>query len=142
MSETNKLPKDDESHLISTKKYFDVDHLVFWPSAALIVSFIAVTLIIGEPMNNVFASVQTAISNFGGWFFVVTVNIFLFFVLYIAFSKFGKIRLGGKKAKPEFTKTAWFAMLFSAGMGIGILFWSVGEPIFHFISPQIGRAHV
>ncbi|HKJ78672.1 MAG TPA: BCCT family transporter, partial [Prolixibacteraceae bacterium] len=135
MVDKNKLPKDDESHLISTNKYFDVDHLVFWPSAIIIILFIAITLIVGEPMNNVFATIQSAISNLGGWFFVLVVNIFLFFVLYIAFSKYGKIRLGGKKAKPEFTNIAWFAMLFSAGMGIGILFWSVGEPINHFISP-------
>jgi len=135
MVDKNKTPNEDENHLISTKKYFDVDNLVFWPAAILIVAFIAITLIVGDPMNSVFASIQSTISNFGGWFFVLAVNIFLFFVLYIAFSKYGKIRLGGKKAKPEFTKTAWFAMLFSAGMGIGILFWSVGEPIFHFITP-------
>ena len=135
MSDKNNLPKADESHLISTKKYFDVDPLVFWPAAILIISFIAVTLIVGEPMNSVFAAIQSSISNFGGWFFILIVNVFLFFVLYIAFSKYGKIRLGGNNAKPEFTKGAWFAMLFSAGMGIGILFWSVAEPIFHFITP-------
>lgn len=135
MASEHHSTEDNESHLISTKKYFDVDPLVFWPAAILIILFIAVTLIIGEPMNGIFASVQSAISNFGGWFFVLAVNIFLFFVLYIAFSKYGKIRLGGDKAKPEFSNLAWFAMLFSAGMGIGILFWSVGEPINHFISP-------
>ncbi|MGM0377322.1 MAG: BCCT family transporter, partial [Bacteroidota bacterium] len=68
-------------------------------------------------------------------FFILSVNLFLFFMLFIAFSKFGSIRLGGANAKPEFSKGAWFAMLFSAGMGIGILFWSVGEPVSHFISP-------
>ncbi len=90
-------------------------------------------------MNKVFSTIQTSISDYGGWFFVISVNIFLFFVLFIAFSKFGKIRLGGAKAKPEFSKGAWFAMLFSAGMGIGILFWSVGEPIKHFIHPPSGE---
>ena len=87
-------------------------------------------------MNKIFSTIQTSISNYGGWFFVISINVFLFFVIYIAFSKFGKIKLGGPKAKPEFSKGAWFAMLFSAGMGIGILFWSVGEPIKHFIHPQ------
>src|SRR6056297_4101307 len=126
---------DSEAHLKSSKKYFDVDSLVFWPAAIVIVFFIAITLFVGEPMDKVFASIQQSISNFGGWFFVLSVNIFLFFVIYIAFSKYGKIRLGGPKSKPEFSTLAWFAMLFSAGMGIGILFWSVGEPISHFISP-------
>lgn len=120
------------------KKYFDVDGPVFWPAAILIVLFIAVTLIVGEPMANVFNAIQSGISESGGWFFILSVNAFLVFVLYIAFSKYGKIRLGGVKAKPEFSKGAWFAMLFSAGMGIGILFWSVGEPINHFFnSPTV-----
>ncbi len=126
---------DKEAHLKSDKKYFDVDGQVFWPSAILIIAFIAVTLIVGEPMGQIFSSIQSSISNSGGWFLVLSVNIFLFFVIYIAFSKYGKIRLGGPKSKPEFSTLAWFAMLFSAGMGIGILFWSVGEPISHFISP-------
>ncbi|HKL09194.1 MAG TPA: BCCT family transporter [Bacteroidales bacterium] len=130
-----KKTPDSEAHLISNKKYFDVDGLVFWPAAVLIVFFIVITLVVGEPMDKVFASVQESISTVGGWFFVLSVNAFLFFVLYIAFSKYGKIRLGGPQSKPEFSTGAWFAMLFSAGMGIGILFWSVGEPINHFINP-------
>ncbi len=129
---------DDESHLISKKKYFDVDNLVFWPSALLIVLFIAITLIVGAPMNEVFAIIQDTISENGGWFFVLAVNFFLIFSLSIAFSKLGNIRLGGRLAKTEFSTGAWFAMLFSAGMGIGILFWSVGEPILHYITPPFG----
>lgn len=140
MAKDEKAPHEGEAHLISTKKYFDVDGPVFWPAAIVIILFIAITLIVGEPMDEVFSAIQTSISNYGGWFFVISVNIFLFFVLFIAFSKYGSIRLGGPKAKPEFSKGAWFAMLFSAGMGIGILFWSVGEPINHFISPPEGVA--
>ncbi len=139
MAEKEKIPEDSEAHLKSTNKYFDVDAPVFWPAAIIIVLFIGTTLIVGEPMNKVFSAIQSSISNFGGWFFVLSVNFFLFFVIYIAFSKYGKIRLGGSKAKPEFSKGAWFAMLFSAGMGIGILFWSVGEPIKHFINPPFGE---
>ncbi|HZH71604.1 MAG TPA: BCCT family transporter [Mariniphaga sp.] len=122
------------------KKYFDVDAPVFWPAALLIIAFITITLVIGEPMEQVFASIQKNISSYGGWFFILSVNIFLFFVLYIAFSKYGAIRLGGAKSKPEFSTMTWFAMLFSAGMGIGILFWSVGEPINHFINPPNAEA--
>ncbi|ALO15488.1 Glycine betaine transporter OpuD [Salinivirga cyanobacteriivorans] len=133
-------PHDSEAHLKSNKRYFDVDGPVFWPAAVLIILFIAVTLIIGKPMEKIFSSVQDNISDFGGWFFVLSVNFFLFFVFFIAFSKFGKIRLGGDRAKPEFSLGAWFAMLFSAGMGIGILFWSVGEPMNHFMSPPQGEA--
>jgi choline/glycine/proline betaine transport protein len=117
------------------KKYFDVHGPVFWPSAILIVVFIAITLIVGAPMEAVFSTIQTWISDVGGWFFILCVNIFLVFCFYLAFSKFGRIRLGGEDARPEFSTSAWFAMLFSAGMGIGILFWSVAEPVSHFMKP-------
>ncbi|MCF8303210.1 MAG: BCCT family transporter [Bacteroidales bacterium] len=140
MEEEKKTNPDSEAHLKSTNKYFDVDGPVFWPAAVLIIIFISVTLIIGEPMDKVFVVIQDNISDYGGWFFVLAVNFFLVFVIYIAFSKFGKIRLGGDKARPEFSMGAWFAMLFSAGMGIGILFWSVGEPMNHFINPPQGEA--
>ena len=117
------------------KKHFDVHGPVFWPSAILIVVFITITLIVGKPMQEIFKTVQTGISNVGGWFFILCVNIFLVFCFYLAFSKYGRIRLGGQDARPEFSTSAWFAMLFSAGMGIGILFWSVAEPVSHFMTP-------
>ncbi len=138
MEKPEETPHKGEAHLRSDKKYFDVDGPVFWPAATLIVVFIAVTLIIGKPMEKIFSVIQDNISDYGGWFFILSVNFFLFFVLYIAFSKYGKIRLGGTRSKPEFSMGAWFAMLFSAGMGIGILFWSVAEPINHFIHPPQG----
>lgn len=136
----------DKNNNISVRKqkrgtktrYFDVDPPVFWISAILIILFISVTLIVGDPMNQVFTSIQDTISENGGWFFVLAVNLFLIFSLAIAFGKFGDIRLGGRNSEPEFSRTAWFAMLFSAGMGIGILFWSVGEPVLHFVSPPSG----
>lgn len=121
-------------------KWFDVDSKVFWPSVILIVFFISVTLAIGSPIEKVFKSIQNGIADNGGWFFTICVNFVLFFILYIGLSKFGNIRIGGKQAKPEFSKKAWFAMLFSAGMGIGLLFWSVGEPISHFTHPPKGDA--
>jgi choline/glycine/proline betaine transport protein len=56
----------------------------------------------------------------------------MFFLIYLAFSKFGKIKLGGAEAKPDFSRISWFSMLFSAGLGIGLLFYGVAEPIYHF----------
>ena len=134
------IKKHSESvhHSESKNKYFDVDPPVFWISALLILFFILITLLVGEPMEQVFAGIQDNISENAGWFFVLAVNLFLVFSLAIAFGKFGDIRLGGRNAEPEFSKTAWFAMLFSAGMGIGILFWSVGEPVLHFATPPTG----
>lgn len=123
----------------NNKKYFDLHKPVFWPAAFLIVSFITITLWVGDPMEEVFKNTQKAISDYGGWFFVLLTNIFLLFCLYIGFSKLGSIRLGGKDAEPEFSMGAWFAMLFSAGMGIGIIFWGVAEPMTHYLNPPLGQ---
>lgn len=120
-------------------KLFDLHGPVAWPSSILIVVFILITLVFKSQMNAVFTAVQTGISNYAGWFFVLSVNVFLYFMIYLAFSKFGYIRLGGQDAEPEFSTFGWFSMLFSAGMGIGILFWSVAEPMYHYMSPPMAQ---
>ncbi|MFW6248703.1 MAG: BCCT family transporter, partial [Bacteroidota bacterium] len=114
------------------KKYIDIHPPVFIPSAIFLILFISIVLIVGEPMKEIFNNLQAGLSHGAGWFFILVVNFFLFFMLFLAFSKYGQVRIGGRDAKPEFTRMEWFAMLFSAGMGIGILFWSVAEPVFHF----------
>jgi choline/glycine/proline betaine transport protein len=119
------------------KKYFDVHAPVFYPSAVLIILFIVVTLSVGKPMELFFAKTQALITHNTAWLFVLAVNVFVIVCLVFAFNKFGKIRLGGQDSKPEFSLFAWFAMLFSAGMGIGLLFFSVAEPITHFINPPV-----
>src|SRR6056297_3320526 len=121
-------------------RLFDIHPPVFWPAAILAVAFIAVTLLVGEPMEKVFSTIQLVISDNFGWFLVISVNLYLFAMLFIAFSKYGDIRLGGNNAVPDFSRLSWFSMLFSAGMGIGILFWSVAEPICHFSEPPYGGA--
>ncbi len=105
---------------------------VFITSFLIILTLVLTTLIVGEPIQKWFAETKEFVSEQVGWFFILLVNALLFFAIYLGFGKFGKIRLGGDDAKPDFSLTGWFAMLFSAGMGIGLLFWSVAEPIFHF----------
>lgn len=139
---SEKRPEQDYQDIQDRKginKYFDIHAPVFWPSAIIIVLFITITLIVGDPMAAVFDTIQTTISDYAGWFYILCVNVFLIFVLYLAFSHMGNIRLGGKDAQPEFSILAWFSMLFSAGMGIGILFWSVAEPLYHFQHPPFGE---
>ncbi len=145
---SKKLNKEFEKHnwfaakpgSINSNRHFDVHPPVFWVSAILAIIFIATTLIIGgETMSGYFQSTQEAISNKAGWFFILSVNFFLLFMIVIGFSKLGSIRLGGPNAKPEFSTTGWFSMLFSAGMGIGIIFYSVAEPMFHFGEPPMGE---
>ncbi len=128
----------DPKYAPPKNRFFDVHRPVFLPVVMLAVLFIAVTLIVGAPMKDVFAAIQEWMSDNFGWFFIISANIYLFFMLYLAFSKYGGIRLGGKNAVPEFGRVSWFAMLFSAGMGIGILFWSVAEPVYHFVEPPHG----
>jgi len=112
---------------------------VFITSFLVIFTLVAVTIIVGEPMEQLFNTTQSTVASNIGWFFILLVNGLLFFAVYLGLSKFGHIRLGGKDAKPEFSMGGWFSMLFSAGMGIGLLFWSVAEPINHYNSnPLVG----
>ncbi|RAV28086.1 BCCT family transporter [Sinomicrobium soli] len=116
----------------------EINGPVFFSSAIIMIISITLTLVYKDRAGEYFTQIQHFVAESGGWFFVLAINIFLFFMLYLAFSDFGKLRIGGQSAKPEFKTMSWFAMLFSAGMGIGLLFWSVSEPISHFVSPPKG----
>ena len=129
---SQKVTRSDEKKSIFG---LEVNGPVFFTSTILIVIGIVLTLIYEDSAKDFFDKTQNQIAEWGGWFFVLSVNVFLIFVLFVAFSKFGKIRLGGKDAEPEFKTISWFSMLFSAGMGIGLLFWSIAEPITHFGTP-------
>lgn len=131
---TKKIVRSDERKSIMG---LDVNGPVFFTSSIFIIISIALTLIFEEQAEKYFSQIQDFVSNTVGWFFVLCVNIFLFFVVYLAFSKYGNIRIGGKDARPEFKTLSWFAMLFSAGMGIGLLFWSIAEPMTHFMNPPL-----
>ncbi len=120
---------------ITRSKHFVANKVVFFVSLALILLLIVIGVAFPEAMNEKLSSFRLWTSNKFGWFFVLTVNIILIFSIYIAFSRFGKIRIGGPDARPTYSKASWFAMLFSAGMGIGIMFYSIGEPVTHFGDP-------
>ncbi len=83
------------------------------------------------------AALQFTIGTFG-WFYLFVTFFFLSFALYLAFGPYGKIKLGQDDDEPDYSNIAWFAMLFSAGMGIGLVFWGVAEPIFHYLTPPMG----
>lgn len=73
-----------------------------------------------------------------GWFYLVSMFIFVLFMVYLTFSKYGDIKLGADNSKPDYNYLSWFSMLFSAGMGIGLVFWGVAEPLNHYIAPMAG----
>jgi len=82
-----------------------------------------------EASSIFFSSTQLAISEYLGWFIILTANGFLIFSISLIFTRYKNIKLGGRDAKPSYTYTNWIAMLFSAGLGIGLLFYGVAEPI-------------
>ncbi|MCC5908090.1 MAG: BCCT family transporter [Balneolaceae bacterium] len=117
------------------KRIFQIHGPVFWPSVILITILIVGTILAGDAAEIAFNTARVNITDWASWLFVAGVNIFIGFSIYFAFSKFGKIRLGGQDTEPEFSTMAWFAMLFSAGMGIGLMFFAVAEPMWHLLYP-------
>ena len=110
----------------------DLHNPVFFISALLIITFVVGTLAFPEAANGMLNGAKAwAIEHFD-WLFMVSGNIFVLFCIALAVMPTGKIRLGGQKAKPEFSTLSWFAMLFAAGMGIGLMFWSVAEPVAYY----------
>lgn len=110
----------------------DLHNPVFFSSALLIFLFVFLTLLFPESAKQAFdASKSWSISNFD-WLFLVSGNIFVLFCFSVVISPLGKIRLGGSEAKAQFSIISWFSMLFAAGMGIGLMFWSVAEPVGYF----------
>ena len=109
---------------------------VFRWSAATILLFLAVTLLLPEQTERALAFLQTHIINAFGWYYTVLVVALVVFCLIIAFGPSGRILLGRDGEKPEFSLGAWFSMIFACGMGIGLVFWGPAEPLSHLVSPR------
>lgn len=115
---------------------FDLHPQVTIFSVIFLVLFISFTMIFPNRAESFFNRVMESITINTGWFFVVVANIFIIAALVFALGKYGNLKIGGNNAQPEFSKFGWFAMLLSAGMGIGLMFWSVAEPITHLGTPS------
>ncbi len=116
-----------------------VNRPVFFVSAGLILAFVLFGSLFAEQAGRLFAASQAIIIVDFGWFYVLAVAGFLFFVLFLMMSRYGDVKLGPDDSEPEYGYISWFAMLFSAGMGIGLLFFGVAEPIQHYALPPIGE---
>jgi len=112
---------------------------VFFIAAILICGFVVIGVTFTEAVATRVEALQSFIVQTFGWFYIASVGGILLFVLWLMFSRFGNIRLGPNDARPEYSRLTWFAMLFSAGMGIGLLFYSVAEPILHYSQPPSGE---
>lgn len=114
--------------------------MVFRISIFLIALLVAVAGIAPGPFNRIMQqALQQVVAN-AGWFYLLAVFVTLLFLLYLALSQYGRLRIGGEDAEPEFSNTSWLSMLFAAGMGIGLVFWGAAEPISHFMNPPEGLA--
>lgn len=116
----------------------DLHNPVFFVSAVVIVAFVILTLMFQEGAKDFFGWLRPWLTTTFDWVFMISGNIFVLFCLLLIFSPYGNIRLGGADAKPDYSYAGWFAMLFAAGMGIGLMFFGVLEPVFHFQNPPLG----
>lgn len=118
----------------------DIHNPVFAISAASIVGFVIITLMFQQQATEFFGWLRPFLTSTFDWFFLSAANIFVLFCLFLFVSPLGKIRLGGADAVPDYGYMGWFAMLFAAGMGIGLMFFGVSEPMSHFASSMGGTA--
>ena len=120
------------------KKSASVSRRVFWPAAITVLVFVAFAVIVPDTAEAFFLAIQTKVINTFSWYYVLIAAGFVIFALYMGFSKFGDIKLGKDDDEPEFSNMSWLALLFAAGMGIGLVFYGLGEPLSHFTSPRPG----
>lgn len=116
----------------------DIHNRVFLISGLSIVAFVLITLVFQNQTAPVFSAMRGWLTSNLDWFFISAANIFVLLCLALIVSPLGKVRLGGTEAKPDYSYVGWFSMLFAAGMGIGLMFYGVSEPLSHFTSALSG----
>ncbi|MBH3432263.1 BCCT family transporter [Pseudomonas citronellolis] len=112
---------------------------VFYSSAVLILVLVLYASVFQEQAQALFNDVQQWIITNASWFYILAVALILISVVFLAVSRYGDIKLGPDHSEPEYRSSSWFAMLFSAGMGIGLMFFGVAEPVMHFTTPPVGE---
>lgn len=113
---------------------------VFYPSAGLVLLLVAFSFVAPDTAEGVFGAAKAWVANDAGWFTVLAVAGFLVFIVGVAASGLGQLKLGPDHSEPDYPYGTWFAMLFAAGMGIGLMYFGVAEPIMHFSDPPVGEA--
>ncbi|MDR9499136.1 MAG: choline BCCT transporter BetT [Hydrogenovibrio sp.] len=113
---------------------------VFYTASGLVILLLAYAAAMPTHAEATFNGLQSVIISNFGWFYVLTVAIVLITVAFLGLSRYGDIKLGPDHASPDYTKITWFSMLFSAGMGIGLMFFGVAEPVMHYLSPPVAES--
>lgn len=111
---------------------------VFWISLVIAILFVGWGVFFPGHLTGIMEGLNRFFMRQFGWFYQISATLFLLFALFLIFSRYGRIKLGKDEDKPDFSRPTWIAMLFSAGMGIGLLFFGVSEPISHYVSPPYG----
>ncbi|MEV5440967.1 BCCT family transporter [Streptomyces sp. NPDC052644] len=114
------------------------DPLVFGVTAVLTLGFVVWGAVATDTLQSVSDTLLDGLMHNGGWAFVLAASGFVVFALWLAISRYGRIQLGQEHEKPEFSTVSWIAMMFSAGMGIGLMFYGVSEPLAHYTTPPPG----
>ncbi|WP_134495936.1 BCCT family transporter [Microvirga pakistanensis] len=120
-------------------KRFIINPPVFFGAIAAIGIFLAIGVVLPDRASEVFKALQAAILNSFGWLYLLAVGVFLATVLLLCLGEYGRLKLGPDESTPDFRFTSWIAMLFAAGMGIGLMFYAVGEPMTHFMAPPTAQ---
>jgi len=123
---------------LARKLGLKTDPIIFFVSAGIMVAFLVALLIAPEAIEQAFGAGRTWIVTNLGWFFIFGVTSWVVFLLWVALSRYGAIRLGGNDAKPDYGNISWFTMLFAGGIGTVLMFWGVAEPMSHFSDPPRG----
>ena len=108
---------------------------VFVSASVIIITLLLYTALLPSQAQELFTFIQAGIIENGSWFYVLVVAFIFFFVIFLGFSRYGEIRLGPDHATPDYPLATWLSMLFAAGMGIGLMFFGVAEPLMHYLSP-------
>jgi len=108
---------------------------VFGSASAIIIALLLYTAVLPKQAQSLFTLIQASIIENGSWFYVLTVAFIFFFVIFLGLSRYGDIRLGPDHSTPDYSLGSWLSMLFAAGMGIGLMFFGVAEPLMHYLSP-------
>ncbi|KAA9132664.1 BCCT family transporter [Marinihelvus fidelis] len=129
--------RDDASTEPATEQasWYRINPPVFFGAGGLCLVIVLYAVLFQHSADVVFSQVQDWVVVKTGWFYILSVALFLIFVVILAFSSYGRIKLGPDHSEPDYSYASWFAMLFSAGMGIGLMFYGVAEPVMHTMAP-------
>ena len=120
--------------------FANVNPNVFLSTVAIIVVFLAIVVLAPHSFDLLTRQLNQWVIDSFSWFYVLSVAVFLILLVYIALSDMGKIKLGPEHSQPSYSNGSWFAMLFTAGMGIGLMFFGIAEPVMHYVTPPTGEA--